>query len=174
METINPTKSEQNALSGFSGVARTKCSYCVTFKIPIKTHNFSKICDMINYIWWLTILQNLNKIHSVFSQESCPQSGPIVNHIKELTKSHNSCKFATSKRQLNMMNYIWWIITLQSSNKIHSAVCEELHPHSDGWTHAQTPVFRTILSPFTHCSRTGAVSIIKPLWHILYLNDVHT
>ena len=50
------------------------------------------------------------------------------------TKSHNSPKFGESKWQLNMVNYTWWLTTLQSLNKIRWTVSEELHPQgSDVW-----------------------------------------
>ena len=65
--TDNPTKSEQNQWRGFLGVASTKCSCGEICIISTNSHKFCKFCQLKisgaiwsnNYIWWLTILQNL-------------------------------------------------------------------------------------------------------------------
>ena len=61
MVTSNPTKFEQNSLSGFQGVASTKCPYSIECTNLTKSNNSCETCQIKmvaqcdNFKWWLTI-----------------------------------------------------------------------------------------------------------------------
>ena len=80
MATNNPTKFEWNPLSGLGGVASTKSTVAYVQKnqqSPITRVKFVESkwrYNMMNYIWWLTIPQNLNGIRWADLEELNPQS----------------------------------------------------------------------------------------------------